>query len=219
MDEIIHAIIDHFKQEWAMVTHAPFLFLFSVLIVGAIIAYLTRLYFEERIRTLETTVDHKQGLVDEYKDRLQDKTPVEVAAELASLKAQVTAISTKVIKPQRKITPAQKKVLLEGLPRAEGLPMALLHISTCPDTESTRYARSMCAALSDTNVNAQMNTQGIHDEGERGLTIYRPDDETKRIATFMKIVEVFRFAGVPFTEAQDTRDPNMHYFHIAPDED
>jgi hypothetical protein len=216
MSEIIHAIAAHAAQEWAVVEGAPSLVLLLACLAGATAYGALNVHFKERIDALTATIAQKQSLLDEYKERLNGMTPLEVATEISTLKSEISRISKKVTISQRSITADQKAKIKELLAPNEGDPVLWTLVSSSPDTESSRYSKQIFRALRDAGVGTQWNTLGTHDEGEAGLIFYSPPTPTD--PSFVKIRNAFADAGITFTCATDENNPANHYIFVCPED-
>jgi len=214
MDEIISAIEKHFGKEWATVTGAPLIFLFACAVIGVLIYWALDKHHSERTETLNATIGQKQSLIDEYKDRLNGATPLEVAKEIVDLKSTISTLNAKINRPQRKLTKEQKERLID-LTRERLGPSFSYVISTTPDTESNRYAKEIFKAFKDGGSIFQFSL-GSHDEGESGLIIYAPDPVTD--VNFNKLYDVLTEAGISFSRAVDEHNPDQCYIFVTPED-
>lgn len=197
-------------------TGAPLMFLLAVIAAGAIIYFIVKGHFSQEIKALTATVAHKQSVLDDYRDRLNGHTPLEVANEINGLKALVDELKRKVARPQRVLTSEQKDKIAE-LAANSGLVGHYITVCATPDTESNRYAKQIVAAFEASGVHCGYNPLGTHDEGEAGVILYSPEKVADPL--FCKVGEIFSDINIPFKSAISVDDTMFHYIFVCPEEE
>lgn len=218
MDDAFNWVRGHFHGEWMIVTGAPMLFSMSVLILSALACVLIRWFYLERMSALKATVDQKQSLLDEYKDRLSGQTPMEVAVEMANLKSTIAQLEKKVSRPQRRLSEDQKAKMAVFLDDHPEFKRFWFSISSTPDTESSRYCIEIYKYLISCGIQSQYNPPGHHDEGEYGITFYMPK-ENREGSVYDKMAKVFEKSGLKPSLGVDTFRPSASYIFVSPEED
>ncbi|OYU71228.1 MAG: hypothetical protein CFE28_15260 [Alphaproteobacteria bacterium PA2] len=209
--------ITNFSAEWAVVAGAPALFLLAIFIVGVPGFVVLRAHYRERIETLSASVAQKQGVIDDYKDKLGGGSPGDISSLVADLRGSVAEIQRIVNAPQRRLNGPAKTLFVERLRSAESLRSFRVIVGYAPDRESTRYASSLGAALEEAGINWRLEV-GRHDEGEVGLFLYLPSSG-ERSPQAASLAEALAAAGIPFTETADQANPpgSPCYLHVAPE--
>jgi hypothetical protein len=222
MDEVFNWFRRHVHGEIAVVTGAPMLFGMAVLVVGAMLFFMIRAHFSQQIRALEATIGHKQSLLDEYKDKLQGATPLEVQQKIAGLEEQIAALDRRVNRPHRRLAMQASseigRMVRECIFSADPAAQFWVIINSSPDTDSSRYCAQISKCLADAGimVGGQMGP-GRHDEGEYGITFYCSDFDAN--PRFMKLSQIFESVGLTVTRRADPNSPEQTYIFITPDED
>ena len=106
MDVFVQWLLDHWLGEMSVIAGAPGAF-FVVMIVAWVTAYLVIKHnfadriesHETRATTLQAHIDQKSGLLDEYRQRLDGATPLEVQTKIAALETAVGRLTSRLEMP------------------------------------------------------------------------------------------------------------------------
>lgn len=205
-----------FSAEWAVVAGAPLLFLPAVFVFVIPVFLILRAHYRERIETLAASVAQKQGVIDEYKDKLGGGSPGDIPRLVVELRDSIAEIQQIVNAPQRRIHGLSKTIFVDRLRSLECLRNFRIIVGYSPDKESTRYAFSLGDALEEAGLNWKPEV-GRHDEGEIGLFLYLPSNG-ERSPQAAALAEALTIAEIQFTEIADQRNLPGYpcYLHVAP---
>jgi len=134
-------LVDAFLNHWGMLVIAPVPFL-SVGALALVTGWLFRKSWDR------DSVEHWRGLVAEYKDKLHDATPIEVANKIIQLEMEVAALKGDVSRQAQRVLAAdQRKALIECLQQSQTF--TLQYRVRPDDSEAIQYVMQFIATLYD----------------------------------------------------------------------
>lgn len=206
IEALANSIGDQFVTAWT--APAPF-------IVAALLAiFVTALFFRERIEAKDATIEHKDSVIDDYKEKLSGATPDQARQQIEILRAQVERLSR-----QRSLTPDQKKKLTEAAV-GKSFPGSQIEIIYVPTAHETMvFATEIAKALQDAGwpVRADYTLGGGGDRLDRRGVSLAVHNMQKRSEMVLNLGAALDHAGIPFQweEEQNLQSSGRLYVDLA----
>jgi hypothetical protein len=163
MDAFLEFIIQNVEKEWAVVSGAPFLSGFLVLLAFVFAYLVVGKFHESRHATHEGTVEQKdahieflEGQIEDYKAKLSGASPDQAAAKIETLTNDVATTRQQledVVKWwrhetfERHLSPEQKTALCEALRAIPTEARAFVYIAGATEREPHQYALELLATF------------------------------------------------------------------------
>lgn len=110
--------------EWTAFTHAPILFISAVLALGVLIWRAVDWHYKGRHDTLKQQLEHKDGLIADYKEKLKGATPEEAKDRIDGLERRLAQL-IKDTAPW-KLTNEQEAAIMNAAREMSGYSLAIL---------------------------------------------------------------------------------------------
>lgn len=206
-DVFWQGIADHLKAEWALVMGAPVVFMLAVLGASALLYFVVRGHFSERLETQTARIGFLGDQLAEYKTRLSGASPAEAAQEIAALKDDLSAARTEIRMlvdwqrhqtNDRRVNDAQAAIIVEGLKDFPAEFANRIEFSSVNQPEPQQYALDIQKTFDAAGVSIKYNAGNvimITSPDEVGVLLVVPDD-TDPPDHAKRLFEVLCAAGV-----------------------